>query len=230
MRGNLQVRTASNFASFFLSSGQLFEASTPTFHIFFHLRKTSSPQPGTEVPLSFSLFRLCIVSQRGVPASAFEEHITPQFVATLDTGPRQGSGFRIRTSAKWRWCVCIFSPAAVNSQLNGFHFDSVSSFSIHGGSPDPRRGGCTITTRRGGVAEHILRYREYMTFDQLAFCLGRPTSSAYINRHCAREHPSSTKAAAKYEHHFATPTTCTPGTRIVHLEHLKQRRILLIAS
>lgn len=54
------------------------------------------PQADIEVFRSFyfSSLDFCIISERGVLASASEEHSIATIRGTVDIGPRQGSAFR----------------------------------------------------------------------------------------------------------------------------------------
>lgn len=72
---------------------------------------------------------------------------------------------------------------------------------------DFKRGRCTITTRQHGVTAHILSYREYMTFDRLASCLGRLMSSTYVDRHaCGDPRLQARRRQPRTSVHFANCT------------------------
>lgn len=148
------MRTASEFASCFLSSGQAHHLLRSSFFA----TTSHRLQPDFEV-LSFLLFSLLFASL----ASAAFLHLI-----------RRNTNTAIRGTVNWasprhRAVTFAFGPRrngvgglhslnrCRNSQLNGITSTTlVFLFMIHDGSPDPRRGGCTTTTRRDGVQNIFL--------------------------------------------------------------------------
>lgn len=90
-----------------------------------------------EYPLIFLFSSLVYASLASTasPASAFEGHADATIRGTPDIGPKSDSDLShlscIQSTAKWRWCICIYSAAAVSSQLIGNPVDSRVSF-FHG--------------------------------------------------------------------------------------------------